>query len=47
MRALEVRGVDLKQGIITVRWALSENHPVAPKTTETERVPSSDQSAIR
>jgi integrase len=31
MRALEVRDVDLKAGVINVRRALSENAPVAPK----------------
>lgn len=39
MRALEVRDVDLKQGIITVRWALSENQPVAPKSGYERVVP--------
>jgi hypothetical protein len=32
MRALEVRDVDLKSGVINVRRALSENAPVAPKS---------------
>ena len=39
VRALEVRDVDLKQGIITVRWALSENEPVAPKSGDERVVP--------
>ncbi len=39
VRALEVRGVDLKQGFITVRWALSENEPVAPKSGDERVVP--------
>ena len=39
VRALEVRDVDLKQGIITVRWALSENRPVAPKSGDERVIP--------
>jgi integrase len=39
VRALEVRDVDLKQGIITVRLALSENQPVAPKSGDERVVP--------
>jgi len=39
VRALQVRDVDLKQGIITIRWALSENEPVAPKSGDERVVP--------
>ncbi|HEX3854756.1 MAG TPA: tyrosine-type recombinase/integrase [Polyangiaceae bacterium] len=39
VRALQVRDVDLKQGIITVRWALSENELVAPKSGDERVVP--------
>jgi len=39
VRALEVRDVDLKHGIITVRWVLSENQPVAPKSGDERVVP--------
>jgi Phage integrase family len=39
VRALEVRNVDLKQGIITVRGALSEDQPVAPKSGDERVVP--------
>jgi integrase/recombinase XerD len=39
MRALEVRDVDLKAGVINVRRALSENSPVAPKSGHERVVP--------
>jgi integrase len=39
MRALEVRDVDLKAGVINVRRALSENAPVAPKSGHERVVP--------
>ena len=39
VRALEVRDVDLKQGIITVRWSLPENQPIAPKSGDERVVP--------
>jgi integrase len=39
MRALEVRDIDLKAGVINVRRALSENEPVAPKSGHERVVP--------
>jgi integrase len=39
VRALEVRDVDLKLGVITVRRALSENDSVAPKSGHERVVP--------
>jgi integrase len=39
MRALEVRDVDLKAGVINVRRALSKNAPVAPKSGHERVVP--------
>jgi len=39
VRALEVRDVDLKGGVITVRRALSEGEAVAPKSGHERVVP--------
>jgi len=39
VRALEVRDVNLKQGILEVRWALSENQRVAPKSGDERAFP--------
>jgi integrase len=39
VRALEVRDVDLKTGVITIRHALSENEAVAPKSGHERVVP--------
>jgi integrase len=45
VRALEVRDVDLEAGIITVRRALSENEPVAPKSGHERVIPIGTQLA--
>lgn len=46
VRALEVRDGDLKAGIITVRRALSENEPVAPKSGHERVIPIGTQLAL-
>ncbi|HEY4106695.1 MAG TPA: tyrosine-type recombinase/integrase [Polyangiaceae bacterium] len=46
VRALEVRDVDLKSGILTVRRALSESEPVAPKSGHERVIPIGTQLAV-